>query len=207
MSGIAKTKAKECFYQKKYTEALKLFMEEEDWYAVGLCSLLLGDTESAEKYWGKKRNDCPASDFGLCILEYIKLKTTKMPTFFQTRAQLEIYLNLFIENNLIEWAENLISCCDFLYSSNPETYKFIARALFANGYFKLAMRFCKKTLNIYFCDPEALLILAQCNFLLGNLGEALDSINRTLDMVPEYYPAILLKGILKKEIEKRQRKN
>lgn len=201
------SKAKEYFYQKNYAEALKLFLEEEDYYGAGLTSLLLKDIVSAKKYWKKKKKSCPASNFGLCILDYINLKTDKLPSFFQTRAQLEIYLNLFIENGLIEWAENLISCCDKLYVANPESYKFIARALFANGYFKLAITFCKKTLNIYYCDPEAFLILAQCYFLIGNLGEALDYVNRTINMVPDYYPAILLKDVLRKEIDKKYESN
>ena len=208
MNNLTDNKAKEYFYQKKYNEARELFLEEENFYGAGLCSLLLKDTISAEKYWKKKKNDCPASKFGLCILEYINLKIPyELPTFFQTRAQLEIYLNLFIENNLLEYAENLISSCDNLYMSNPESYKFIARALFANGYCKLAVQFCKKTLNIYYCDPEAFLILAQCNFLMGDLGEALDCVNKTIDIVPEYYPALLLKDILKKEIDKKHQQN
>ena len=203
MTETLDAEAKGHFYRREYNEALKLFMEDENYYAVGLCSLLLKDTVSAEKYWRMKKDDCPASNFGLSILKFIELKPAKIPTFFQTRAQLEIYLNLFIENGLIEWAENLISNCDNFYISNPESYKFIARALFANGYFKLAITFCKKTVDIYYCDPEAFLILAQCNFLLGDLGESLDWINRTIDMVPDYHPAILLKDIVKKEIEKK----
>ena len=68
------------------------------------------------------------------------------------------------------------------------------------------MTFCKKTIKVCYCDPEAFIILAQCNFLLGDLGEALDWVNKTIDMVPQYYPALLLKDILKKEIEKKYEK-
>ena len=206
MTDTLDADAKRHFYRKEYDSALKLFMEAENYYAVGLCSLLLGDKVSAEKYWRKKKDDCPASNFGLSVLKFIELKPAKIPTFFQTRAQLEIYLNLFIENGHIEWAENIISNCDNFYLSNPESYKFIARALFANGYFKLAITFCKKTVDIYYCDPEAFLILAQCYFLLGNLGEALDWINKTISMVPDYHPAKLLKDIVKKEIDKKYQK-
>ena len=206
MNSSTEAKAKEYFYQKKYTEALELFLKNKDYYGAGLSCLLLGDTKLAETYWQKKKNDCPASNFGLCILKFINLKPAKIPSFFQTRAQLEVYLNLFIESGHIEWAENLISNCDNFYLSNPESYKFIARALFANGYFKLAITFCKKTIKIYYCDPEAFLILAQCNFLMGELGEALDWVNKTIDMVPQYYPAILLKDVIKKEIDKKYEK-
>ena len=199
--------AKEYFYKKEYNKALEIFIKEDNYYAAGLCYLLLKDEKNAKKFWEKNKKHCPACSFGLCVLRLIHLKTDKLPTFFQTRAQLEIYLNLFIQNNLIEWAENVIACADFLYRANPESYKFIARALYSNGYFDLAIVFCKKTLRLCYCDPEAFLILSQCYFLKGDNGEALDCVNRTLDMVSDYYPAILFKKIIKDKIDKKNNSN
>ena len=197
--------AKEYFYKKEYKKALEIFIKNDNKYATGLCYLLLDDIKNAKKYWQLNKKQNPATQWGLCVLDFINLKTKKQPKFFQTRAFLEIYLNLFLENKKIEWAENLISCCDFLYASNPETYKFIARALFSNGYFDLAITFCKKTLDLFYSDPEAFLILSQCQFLKGDLGEALDSINRTLAMVDDYYPAILFQKIIREEIENKRK--
>ena len=197
--------ANDYFYNKDYKTALKLFLKSENYYGAGLCSLLLCNTKRAKIFWSINKN-CPASKWGLVMLDFIQLKKNKIPTFFQTRAQLEIYLSLFIENNLIEWAQNLISCCDVLFRANPESYKFIARALYANGYFKLAINFCKKSLRYFYSDPEAFLIMSQCQFLLSDIAEALDSINRTLAIVPMYYPAKLFKKILLEEIENKRNK-
>lgn len=195
--------AKDYFYNKKYEEALKIFCKIEDFYGAGLCSLLLKDEILALNYW--KKANCPASKWGIAILDLIHLKIPKKrPSFFQTRAQLEIYINLFLENDLIEWAQNIIAMCDYLYQSNPESYKFIARALYSNGYFDLAITFCKKTLKLFYCDPEAFLILSQCYYLIGNLGEALDCINRVNDIVDDYFPAIVFKQIIKEGIRKKQ---
>lgn len=196
--------SKKYFYEKNYKKALESFILEDNNYAAGLCCLLLKDEKNAKKFWEKGKKYCPASCFGLSVLRMINLKTDILPSFFQTRAQLEIYLNLFLENELIEWAQNLVSCCDFLYRANPESYKFIARALFSNGYFDVAITFCKKTLRLFYCDPEAFLILSQCYFLKGELGEALDCINRVNNMVENYYPAIIFKKIIKDEIEKKR---
>ncbi len=194
-------KAKEHFYNKEYKKALKLFIDSDNKYAAGLCNLLLKNEKEAKKFWLQNKKHCPASQFGLIVLDLIKLKTKEQPSFFQTRAQLEIYLNLFLENNLIEWAENLISCCDFLYKANPESYKFIARALYSNGYFDMAITFCKRSLRLFYCDPEAFLILSQCYFLKGDNSEALELINKVLNMVDDYYPAILFKEIIKNKIK------
>ena len=197
--------AKDYFYNKDYKTALKLFLQNQNYYGAGLCSLLLCNTKRAKIFWSINKN-CPASKWGLCILDYIQLKKGKLPTFFQTRAQLEVYLNLLIENNLIEWAQNIVSCSDLFFRANPESYKFIARVLYANGYFKLAIAFCKKSLRYFYSDPEAFLILAQCQFLLSDLGEALDSINRTLAIAPNYYPAKLFRNIVLENIKKNKNK-
>ena len=195
--------AKDYFYKKDYKTALKLFLKDEDYYGAGLCSLLLCNTKRASIFWSINKN-CPACKWGLSILNFIQLKKDKIPAFFQTRAQLEVYLNLLIENNLIEWAQNVVSCSDVFFKANPESYKFIARVLYANGYFKLAITFCKKSLRYFYSDPEAFLILSQCQFLLSDLGEALDSVNRTLAIAPEYYPAKLFRSIIMESIEKKR---
>ncbi|MBQ4647091.1 MAG: hypothetical protein IJB79_07055 [Candidatus Gastranaerophilales bacterium] len=196
--------AKDYFYNKNYQEALIIFDNLKDYYSSGLCALLLKDEKKAKEYWLKAKGYSPAANWGLAALSLINLKIPKkMPSFFQTRANLEIYINLFIENGLIEWAQNLVSMCDTLHQANPESYKFIARALYSNGYFDLAITFCRKTLRLFYCDPEAFLILSQCYFLIGDLGEALDCINRVNAMVDDYYPAILFKQILKEEIQKK----
>lgn len=199
--------AKSLFYQKQYKKALDIFVKHDEcFYESGLCALLLKDENTAFNFWNKNSNKCPACAFGLCVLECINLKQERIPTFFQTRAQLEIYINLFLENNYIDWAENLIGYCDMFYRSNPESYKFIARALFANGYFDMAIFFANKTLRLFYCDPEAFLILAQCEFLLGNLAQALDTVNRVNSMVSDYFPAKVFKMVILDEMNKKNNK-
>ena len=197
--------AKEYFYQKEYQKALEIFDEIEDYYSAGLCFLLLKNEKKAYEYWKKSYKYSPASEWGLAVLDLINLRQpTRDLSFFQIRAQLEIYINLFIENNLIEWAQNMVSMSDVLYQANPESYKFIARALYSNAYFDLAITFCKKTLKLFYSDPEAFLILSQCYYLIGELGEALDCINRVNAIVDDYFPAILFRQVLKEEIKKKR---
>ena len=134
----------------------------------------------------------------MTVIEYINNNKDKIPSFFQTRAFLEVYINLFIENNLYEYCENLILASETLFNANPESYKFIARALFSNGYFDLAIDFCKKSLDLFYSDPEALLIIAQCYYLINNKNEALEYIKRLREAVKDYYPAILFEEVLMK---------
>ena len=96
-------KAKEYFYEKKYKEALEIFENCQELYYSGLCSLLLKDEQKAKDYFEKSCSYSPSSQWGLAVLDLIHLKRPKKrPSFFQTRAFLEIYISLFIENGLIE---------------------------------------------------------------------------------------------------------
>lgn len=198
-------KAKDFFYKKDYLNAYKIFSQLSDcMYETGLCALMINNLEEARKCWLKSKSYSPASEFGLYILDCIDLKARQLPSFFQTRAFLEIYLNLFLENNLVKWSENVVGYCEYFAKSNPEAFKFIARALYSNGYFSLAVRFLNKSITICPYDPEALLILSQCEFLLGNRGEALDIINKSLVYAPDFFPSKLMKNIILDDINNKK---
>jgi len=185
--------AKPLFYEKRYNEAFEIFKNSEMPYEAGLCKLLTGDVELARIIWQSSETSCIATDWGLIVLDLIKLKSTKTPCYFQIRGFLEVYLNLFMENGFIEYAENLISAYEIFSRVNFESCKFIARALFAHEYYELALEFIEKSREICYPDPEGLLIEAQCFYTLGNNEKSLKSLEELLNILPEYVPALELK--------------
>lgn len=193
--------AKELFYKGDYKGALELFKSDDCRYEAGLCTLLLGDEKEAECFWKKDKNPDIATSWGLIVLDLIKLKIKQRPSFFQVRAFLEVYLNLFIVNNHLRWAENIISASDIIVKSNPETYKFIARVLFANGYFNLVEKFIEESKNIFYFDPEAHFIQAQAYYLEKDYKKAYDSIIDTLTAAGEYYPALEFKKLIEEKLK------
>lgn len=193
-------KAKELFYNGDYNKALELFSKANLNYEAGLCALLLGDENNAKIFWTKDKEQDIATKWGLIILNVIHLKIKERPTFFQVRAFLEVYLNLFIQTKHLNWAENVISACDIFARANPETYKFIARALFANGYMELSHKFLNESKKLFYCDPEAHFIDSQAYFIEGKYKESLNSINETLKSAGDYYPAIEFKKIIEQKI-------
>ena len=197
--------AKDLFYQKKYIEAVRIFKQYDENYCIGLCYLLLKSPKKAFYFWNKGKNYSPACIFGLNIIKLITNNDFDRYevsfSFFQIRTFLEIYISLFIENDLIDWCEILVNNADLFYGYNPESYKFIARALYANGYFDLGITFCKKTLDIFYSDPEALLIMAQCYYLLDKKETAKLYNDKLNKIIKDYYPAILFDEILSKEVQ------
>lgn len=185
--------AKQLFYSKCYEDAYMLFVNLDMPYEAGLCQLLMKNPDAAKKIWGSAKNPCMAIEWGLVVLDLLNLKYTKTPRYFQIRAFLEVYLNLFLENDLIEYTENLISAYEIFSKQNYESCKFIARVLFAHGYTEAAIDFIGKSKQICHPDPEGLLIEAQCFFKKDIYDKSLNVLRELLQFLPEYMPAIALK--------------
>jgi len=186
-------KALNLFYKKNYKDAKEIFIEINEPYEAGLCSLLLQDLKEARKFFEIKQDCCMASDFGIKILNILEDKGVKPFTYFQVRSFLEIYINLLIENNLFEWAEKIIACYGFFTNSNPEAPKFIARVLNANNYNKTVHFFAQTAKNTCYYDAEIYYIDAELYIKEKNYNEAKKCIDECLSFAPEYYPLLRLK--------------
>ena len=193
-------RAKKYFYNKDYKSACEIFLKYKKFYESGMCFLFMNDIKNAKKYWQMDKENKFASSWGLNVLEFIKLKMLKPPTYLQIRAFYEMYIELFIENSMIDYAQNLINMYPTLSKYNSETYKFVCRALYAKEYYDLALDFAKKTEEEYNFDPEALYISADINFMRKNYAKSFDEIRKILDVIPNYYPARKLKETLLKTI-------
>ncbi len=185
--------ARKLFYARDYSSAVALFDELGCNYEKGLATLLLGDDIKARKIWNDVKNPCPAVFWGLDILDIIRCRYSVYPTYFQVRAFLEVYLHLFILNEHLTWAENMISGYEIFSRVNYEACKFIARVLFFHGYDELTLDFIEKSKKICYPDPEALFIEAQTYLRCNNNTQALKTLNKLLEIVPEYLPAVNLK--------------
>ncbi len=190
--------AKKLFYEGNYKEAKKIFLENNLTYEAGLSSLLEGNLTSSRKLFETKKDICSASSFGLTILDMIEDKLKTKPTYFQIRAFLEIYLNLFIENKLFNWAQKVINNYEIMTSSNIETPKFIARVLEANNYNNAVHTFAKIGREICFFDAEIHYIEALTYIKEKDYLKAKERIKDCKSFASDYYPILRLEGELNK---------
>lgn len=187
------------FYEHDYKSAEKIFSLNGLSYEAGLCALLSTDLDSSRKYFNMKKEICPASSFGLLILDIIENKPKKQPKFFQIRSFLEIFINLFIENKFFVWAQKIIDEYRFFASINPEVPKFIARVLNANNQNKAVHFFAGVAKEVCFYDAEIHFIDASLYIKENNLKDAKKVIEECMSFAGEYYPILKLK----QEIEDR----
>lgn len=191
-------KAYEHFYRHEYKNAKEIFTENGYLYEAGVSALLLNECDIARKYFEEKEADCKASSFALSILNLIENREFKIPTFFQTRAFLEIYINLFIETGHYDWAQKIITNSSIFQKSNFEVPKFIARVLNANNYNNAVHDFCRAGKEACFYDAEVHYIDAYVYALEKNYEKAMECINECLSFAPEYFPMLSLKKAVEK---------
>lgn len=192
--------ARICFENRQFDKAKEIFLNNNMLYEAGFSALLTGNIQSAGLIWKEVKDPCPGTDWGLIILDLLeKRPLVRTPKYFQTRAFLELYLNLFIENELYDWADEIINAYKFFGRANSETPKFLARVLYSFGYFKMAREFSGLSKRICYADPEIHYIEAEIALVDGDLAGAKKSVYEILKFAPEYYPAKRLKKILENQ--------
>lgn len=188
------------FYENKnYAEAAKIYYELNKPYQAGFCELLLGNKDKARKLWFNAP-ESSAICWGKSLIDLIEAKVDYIPTFLQVRNFLECDLSYFIKADKVNYAENVIKCSNFLSDINPETNKFIGKALMNNGFPNLAVTFFLKSREIIPTDPEIYYHLAQYTYQLGALPEARRMLKQCLDLNITYTPAKILLDKIGNEI-------
>lgn len=157
-------------------------------YQQGLCELLQGNEYKARNLWYNAQENS-VIQWAQTLYGFIHLRADRIPSYLQIRNYLEVDLGYLLKANQIEYAENLISCEDVMADINLETYKFIGRALFNNGYENLSVEFFMKSRDILPNDPEVYYHLAQYSFKVGSFRDVKLMAESCLDINKNYFPA------------------
>lgn len=173
---------------KEYLRAAEVYQELGEKYQQGYCELLAGNEAEAEKIWYSARESEPC-EWGKCLLNFIRLKKGKKPTFLQIRNYLEIDIGYFIQADKLKYAENLIKNDEIFISVNLESYKLIGRTLLNFGFYNMARKYLLKSLQILPDEAETLYFLGKYNHLIGAYSESKKILEKCLDINRSYIPA------------------
>ena len=140
------------------------------------------------------RLDSPRSHWGFVLCSILEGIVHYYPTYFQIRNFLEIDLDFLIKNEKLDYIEQLLGGLDFLSTINQECYKFTARVMFENRLYSASLRYIKKKKKIHYNDPELHFMLAKYYQEVHDEDKAYDSICECLRILPDYYPAQMIKA-------------
>ena len=140
-----------------------------------------------------KKHDSPRGRWGVAFTSILEGYITNYPTYFEIRNFLEIDVNLLLKNEKINYVEQFMGALDFLSGINQETYKFAARVMYENKLYTAALKYMEKSKEIYYNDAELHFMFAKYNLNFHRYNDALYYVNECLKLIPDYYPALILK--------------
>lgn len=175
-------------------ECQQFFAEKKSLLELGYCEILSDNLENAKKIFNIIIDEDIRAVWGLFMISLIEGDVKKYPSYFELRNFLEIDLNLLISYYKGSYVENIIRYADFMFTINPEVYKFIGRVLYNNGYQEQAMFFLNRAKSYFYNDPELHYLLAYIFYNDRDYVKAKESVDNCLKILPEYFPAINMKN-------------
>lgn len=140
-----------------------------------------------------KTIDSPRAIWGMVLVSVLMGYMTKYPTYFQIRNFYELDLDFLIKNEKINYVEHMLGAMDILVTINQEVYKYAARVMYENKLYSAAFNYMNKAKSIYYNDAELHFMMAKYYIFVKDFHNAEFYINECLKLVPEYYPAKILR--------------
>lgn len=169
----------------------KTYFENNKYYVeAGYCCIVLDELDKAKELFQKVQEVDTRAKWGFILLQMIKGDILTFPTYFQIRNFLELDLSILILYCKGEYVEKIIRYADFMAYYNPECYKFIGRAFWANNLMSAAMFFLRRAKDKFYQDPELHYLLAYIFYNNDrNIDLAKKALGACLGILPEYAPA------------------
>lgn len=154
-------------------------------------AILSNDLDTARHIFAL--SDSPRGKWGLVMVSVLEGFLEVYPTYFQIRNFLEIDLDFLIKNEKFDYTEQLLGALDLFVKINQETYKYTARVMSVNKLNTAALNYMEKSRLVNYNDAELHFIFAKYYMDIHDYEKAYDSINICLTLIPDYYPAQVMK--------------
>lgn len=184
--------AKKKFLSAQINGCKEFFVIHEYFLEAGYCDMILDDIDNARKEFESIEKSDIRAHWALVMLDFINGCVARYPTYFELRNFLEIDLGILIMYCKGDYVEKIIRYADYMFTINPEVYKFIGRVLFKNDLKPQAMFFLNRAKDNFYNDPELHYILAEWFKSKNDVVACKNSLRTCLEILPEYAPAKLL---------------
>lgn len=154
-------------------------------------AILDDDLDSAQAVF--ERIDSPRAKWGTILVSILKGYMRGYPTYFQIRNFLEIDIDFLLKNDKINYVELCLGALEVLSGVNQEAFKFAARVMLENKLYKAALKYMERSKQIHYKDAELHFMYAKYYMDRAQYENAYFYINECLKLIPEYYPAIIMK--------------
>ncbi len=177
-------------------EAFECFNQAGNIVGCGYCKFLTGELQESKVLLSLVKSKYSYANWLLALIGIITDKNDYYPTYFQIRNFYEQDLEMLFLYKQHQMIEKILNKNIYLENFNKEIYKYSARVLNNNNYPFQAEKFIKKSLDIWYKDPESHFILGEIYLKEKEKEKAKTALRKALEVEKEYYPAELkLKSI------------
>jgi len=184
--------AKDNFLNIKIQGCKKFFASHNHKLEQAYSEIIFDDLHKAKKLFEELKDEDMRAHWGLVLIGFIRGKVSEVPTYLELRNFLEIDLNILINYAKGNYVEKIVRYANYMYTINPESYKFIGRVFLNNGLKPQALFFLQLAKDYFYQDPELHYMLAEMYFKDKNFEQAKRYSQSCLQVLPEYAPAVSL---------------
>ncbi len=175
--------------EKNLDEAYNYFSKAKYDIGCAYCKFIDGNLNEALKIIENSNNDFVFLNWLKQLIYIIKQDRKVHPTYFQIRNFYEQDLGILFMYKKYDLIEKIINNSEYLANFNSEIYKYNARVLYDNGYTNKVEWLLKKSLNIYYNDPETHYLLGEYYLNSNNKKGAKEAYQKAIEVNDGYYPA------------------
>lgn len=175
--------------EENLEEAAFYFNKAQNIIGCTYCHILNENLTEARILASTVSNSSSIIKWLLVIINVLENTIGEYPTYFQIRNFYEQDLELLFKFKKQNYIERIISNQIYFEYFNREIYKYTGRVLFNNRIDNQAEVFLKKSLDIFYNDPETHYILGELYLKQNRIEEAIKSFKTSNAVNTEYKPA------------------
>lgn len=171
-------------------EAYEYFNKAQSILGCCYCHIINENLEEAKILINLVKESSPNIKWLLGLIDILEDKEEIYLSYFEIRNFYEQDLELFFQYKKYGYIDKITKKLKLLEYFNREIYKYTARVFFNNEMFDTAESLLKKSLDIFYNDPETHYLLGEIYNLKGNRNLAIKEFQTSTDVNNGYQPAI-----------------
>lgn len=182
--------------EKQIEKAQKFFDLSGNFLGIAYTHFYKNEIKKAFEISNKIKNNSSASHWLNTICALLLSDENELPSYMQIRNFYEQDLEMAFMYGNKDLIEKILKLVGNLQSINGEVYKFSGRVLLNNNEDFFAEIYLKRSLNIFYGDPETHYLLGEIYEKQGFIEKAITSYQKATQSNRDYYPAIVKINLL-----------
>lgn len=170
-------------------KSLDLYQKAHNTECIGYCYFILGEINKAKETLFSINNYSTFTSWLIFLTDFISGSIKLPPTYLQIRNFYEQDLDMLLIAEKYDTAMKMINQNKYFEKFNREVYKYSARVLFNHNFTNDAENFLKKSIEIYYNDPETHYMMGEIYTSKNEIENAIKEFKTSIEIFGEYMPA------------------